>query len=444
MTITNPSPTRAPFDQERVRSKAVLSVDWTRGVATAITGQGATVTRAGNAFVTAVNGVLTRIGANRPRLLHFVGANGGLLTEGARTNLFQRSEEFDDAAWTKVRATVAANSAIAPNGTLTADTLLDDATLGDHKVRQSISVTSGTTYTLSAFVKAGSLSFVWLYAGTPNVGRFFNLSTGTTLGVIGGAPSSSSIVPLGNGWFRCAISYVAGATSAQNQDIGTSPNGTTLNYSGTGQGVFLWGAQLEAGPNASTYTPTVAATVTRPTDQVSYDNFPQPAEIAARGGITVYHRFVELGTRDTPTGMYLRVGDGVETTTASTRTLRIRQGVTPAGPSALLSNGTAVIGAGRANPQIGDTVEQLCQVRYTAAGNTFAVLFSQAINGIEASGAVFSTELDATALIASGWETTPTLYVGARDGGNQAGFQLNQAFKARFGIHDLASMRTLV
>jgi len=74
MTITNPSPTRAPFDQEKVRSKAVLSIDWTRGVATAITGQGATVTRAGNALVTSQNGVLTPIGTNRPRLLHFVEA----------------------------------------------------------------------------------------------------------------------------------------------------------------------------------------------------------------------------------------------------------------------------------------------------------------------------------------------------------------------------------
>jgi hypothetical protein len=217
-------------------------------------------------------------------------------------------------------------------------------------------------------------------------------------------------------------------------------------FAGDGaSGGLVWGAQLEINTLfPTTYIPTVAATVTRPTDQVSYANFPQPAEIAARGGITVYHRFVEQGTRDTPTGMYWRVGDGVETTAASTRTLRIRQGVTPAGPNILLSNGAAVIGVGRANPQIGDTVEQLCQVRYTAAGNTFAVLLSQAINGVEASGAVFSTELDATALIASGWETTPSLYVGARDGGNQAGFQLNQALKARFGIHDLESMRTLV
>jgi hypothetical protein len=366
---------------------------------------------------------------------------GGLLTEGARTNLALRSEEFDNAAWTKINATVAANSAIAPNGTLTADTLLDDATLGDHKVRQSISVTSGTTYTLSAFVKAGSLSFVWLYAPTPNVGRFFNLSTGTTLGVLGGAPSSSSIVPLGNGWFRCAISYVAGATSAQNHDIGTSPNGTTFNYSGTGQGVFLWGAQLEAGPFPSTYIPTVAAAVTRPTDQVSYANFPQPAEIAARGGITVYHRFVELGTRNLEGARYFQVGAG----TAARFTLQTSSA--PIAQIVALSNGTTNSFASiSTQPAVFDLVECLASIetRDNAGTPEFRTAFTQSINGGPPIVATPGAWVSAVALISGGWPTAPTLHIGARDGGNNPGFALNQALKARFGLHDLAAMRALV
>lgn len=75
MTILSPSPTRAPFDQNQVRSKAAFSVDWTRGTTTAITGQAATVTRAApNASVVAGNEIIRFAGTNRPRILHFVRA----------------------------------------------------------------------------------------------------------------------------------------------------------------------------------------------------------------------------------------------------------------------------------------------------------------------------------------------------------------------------------
>jgi len=155
----------------------------------------------------------------------------------------------------------------------------------------------------------------------------------------------------------------------------------------------------------------------------------------------VYHRFVEQGTRDTATGRYYQVGDG-----AAASTNRLLRAV---GDSALLSaqlgNGTAFVTSGTLSPgAIGALVEIVVRVRYTSSGNTFAVQIERSINGAAPSINAFSTELDATALLASGWQGAATLHVGARDGGNNPGFQLNQAFKARFGIHDLASMRALV
>jgi hypothetical protein len=75
MTITSPTPTRAPFDQDKVRSKSPFAVDWTRGTMTATTGQVATVTRAApNAAVVAGNEIIRFTGTNRPRILHFVRA----------------------------------------------------------------------------------------------------------------------------------------------------------------------------------------------------------------------------------------------------------------------------------------------------------------------------------------------------------------------------------
>jgi len=173
--------------------------------------------------------------------------------DGGRRNLLTYTEQFDNVAWTKTNSTISANATTAPDGTSTADTLIDDATNADHKARQSIAITSGTTYTVSVYAKANTLNFVWIYAGTPNVGRVFNLATGATGGAVGNAPTSSAISAIGNGWYRCSITYTAGATSTQNHDIGTSPDGTSINYIGTGQSAYLWGAQLEVGSSATAY-----------------------------------------------------------------------------------------------------------------------------------------------------------------------------------------------
>ena len=195
-------------------------------------------------------------------------ASQGILVEEARTNLALQSQTFDNASWTKISSVVTANAVTSPDGTTNADLMVDDATNADHKVRQGIAVTSGTAYTFSVYAKAGTLNYVWLYAGTPNVGKAFDLAAGTVLGNVGGAPTSATITAVGNGWYRCEMTYTAGATSTQNQDIGTSQNGTTFNYVGTGQGVYLWQAQLEAGTGASSPIPTTTAAVTRAAEDV--------------------------------------------------------------------------------------------------------------------------------------------------------------------------------
>jgi hypothetical protein len=63
-----------------------------------------------------------------PRFDHnpTTGESLGLLVEEQRTNLLLRSEEFDNASWTNSASLVTANTAVAPNGTLTADTLTPD------------------------------------------------------------------------------------------------------------------------------------------------------------------------------------------------------------------------------------------------------------------------------------------------------------------------------
>jgi len=199
------------------------------------------------------------------------GESLGLLIEEQRINLLTYSEQFDNAAWTKVNSSITANAIVAPDGTLTGDKLVEDTTASaNHVVRPTtVSVTSGTTYTYSIFVKAGERTQFQIGFGTENsafaaANVQFTLTGLGTSTVITGSPTFS-IAPVGNGWYRCTATATATATASafiRNYLV----SGTNL-YTGDGySGLYIWGAQLEAGAFATSYIPTVASQVTRATD----------------------------------------------------------------------------------------------------------------------------------------------------------------------------------
>lgn len=211
----------------------------------------------------------------------------GVLIEEQRTNLLQWSEQFNDAAWAKAQATVTANSAIAPDGTTTADTLLDTAVSNIHYISQTVTGSpSGVTYTVSAYLKASTLSYATIGLSDISSGSLyavavFNLSSGAvaTSGAAGAGYSvtSSSITSVGNGWYRCVATVVAGTSVAflktvvgcNKTGVITGSAGGFESYLGNGSGIYLWGAQLEAGAFPTSYVPTVASQSTRAADQVS-------------------------------------------------------------------------------------------------------------------------------------------------------------------------------
>jgi hypothetical protein len=184
----------------------------------------------------------------------------------SRTNLLLRSEEFNDGAWTKSDSTISGNQLIAPDGTLTADKLIASATTAAHEIVQSITP-AAATYTLSFFAKAGEYRYI--QCSNTLVGtQFINFD------LVGGVVGSSSvytgtITSVGNGWFRCTAT-VASAGGAFGQRISLITTLTAVrreSFLGDGySGIYIWGAQLEAGAFATPYTPTVASQVTRLAD----------------------------------------------------------------------------------------------------------------------------------------------------------------------------------
>lgn len=195
----------------------------------------------------------------------------GLLIEEARTNLVLYSEQFDNAAWTKLQASVSPNTSISPDGTQDADKLVEDNTNAAHHIQYGFTPLNATTYTFSVYLKAAERGFAFVGILNGSFATTFisvNLSTGAIATAIG-TPTGSSSTNVGNGWWRVSISLTSSGTASGNVDVRTSTDGVWANriYQGDGtSGILMWGAQLEAGAFPTSYIPTTTATVTRAAD----------------------------------------------------------------------------------------------------------------------------------------------------------------------------------
>jgi sulfur carrier protein ThiS len=144
---------------------------------------------------------------------------------GTRTNLVTRSSDFANAAWTKpANFSVTADTTVAPDGTMTADTLTDNETVASSSIAKNIAVPNDSaTYTISFFVKAGTggvtMVKLALTNGTVPVNAWVALDPATgnfSKSSLGVAPASVQVTPLSNGCFRFAWQITNNSTGNNN------------------------------------------------------------------------------------------------------------------------------------------------------------------------------------------------------------------------------------
>ena len=183
----------------------------------------------------------------------------------ATTNLLLRSEEFGT-TWVPVRSSVSADAIIAPNGTLTADKIVENNEPGTHLISQSGTLISivGARYTYSVYAKADGRDWLIISPGGTWGYAWFNISGGTLGTVVdGGGATTASITNVGNGWYRCVVS--ATAVDARGLQFLLSNTNNAVTYTGDGtSGLYLWGAQLEIGSVATAYIPTTSTVNSAP------------------------------------------------------------------------------------------------------------------------------------------------------------------------------------
>jgi hypothetical protein len=200
----------------------------------------------------------------------------------ARVNLLTKTEDFDDSFWVKGAATVVSNSVAAPDGTATADTVIETAVSALHGVSsQTLAFISGVTYTSVIYAKNTNggrglvqLAFFGVGTGGGNPYANFDLVNGV---VTASGLGNGSITAVGDGWYRCSLEFTCGFSRSERFNAQFVTSGTAAafqSYLGdVTKGIYVWGADLRVANDGVGLPP--YQYVNTPTDYDSGPDWPR-------------------------------------------------------------------------------------------------------------------------------------------------------------------------
>jgi len=164
-------------------------------------------------------------------------------TLSARVNLLTKTEQFNDAAWTKLNATITPDDTTDPLGGSTADALVENTTSGNHQVTSASTLGSAAPHTLSCYFKAGTRSWAVLnFPFQANAYAFYDIANGV-VGLVGPG-STATITNAGNGWYRATLTFTI--TAARAVEVAAASANGVVSYAGvtSAKAIYIWGADL--------------------------------------------------------------------------------------------------------------------------------------------------------------------------------------------------------
>ena len=230
---------------------------------------------------------------NLPRI-DYTGGTPSILLEPSRTNEIGYSEYKASGDFTN--STPSYNAASSPEGLQNATEMFDNSTNGQHRVPiGSFAVTSGTDYTISAFVKNNDIGYCYLLleGGFTQTRYYFNLSTGQPI------TSGLEVENFADGWYRIYVTQSAAASGTSSVYLNMSNNGVSPIYVGSNQSLYFYGLQAEQGSYPTSYIPTYNASATRTGEGQSSSDFSAELSTALSDAYTVFLDFEVTNNENT-------------------------------------------------------------------------------------------------------------------------------------------------
>jgi hypothetical protein len=189
----------------------------------------------------------------------------GLLIEESRANLLTQSSGYGAAVWVKSNISINSTTETSPSGAANATLFRETAVTNTHTLQYTNGTTIGQNQTLSFFVKAAGRTRVAIGDGGINRSIYELVGAGSVVAT--GAGSTPGITAYGSDWYRITDTRTWASATPY---LFLVESGTTVSYLGDiTKGIYVWGAQLEAGAFATSYIPTTTTSLTRNADVVT-------------------------------------------------------------------------------------------------------------------------------------------------------------------------------